>query len=57
MKRLEAGRFAVLREADGELRMTMSELTLYLEGSEMVGKRGLTPAALTLKDLAPYRRG
>ena len=56
MKRLEVGKFASLRKADGELRMTMSELALFLEGSELVGRRMLSPPALRLKDLARFDR-
>jgi transposase len=54
MKRLEVGKFAALRRANGELRMTMSELALFLEGSEIVGRRELSPPALRLKDLARF---
>ena len=56
MKRMEVGRFASLRKADGELRMTMSELALFLEGSDLVGRRELSPPALRLKDLARFDR-
>ena len=44
-KRLEEGRFAPLweREKDGEVRLSMSELTLYLEGCEEVGRRPISP--------------
>ena len=44
-KRLEEGRFAPLwrREQDGEVRLSMSELALYLEGSEEVGRRPISP--------------
>ena len=44
-KRLEKGRFAApwKHATDGSLRMTMSELTLLLEGSEFVGKLALSP--------------
>jgi transposase len=47
-KRLEKGRFTALwkREAQdgGTLKMTMSELTLFLEGSVLAGKVPLSPA-------------
>ena len=56
MKRLEVGRFAALRQADGPLRMTMSELALFLEGSELAGRVSLSPRALRLKDLASFSR-
>ena len=44
-KRLEEGRFAPLwgREKDGEVALSMSELALYLEGCEEVGKRAISP--------------
>ena len=44
MKRLCRGRSAELRRAGDELCMTMSELALYLEGSELVGRRVLSPS-------------
>ena len=56
MKKLSRGQFAKLRAQDGELRMTMSELALYLEGSELVGRDTLSPPALRLKDLARFDR-
>lgn len=56
MKRIEAGSFGRFREAHGELRMTMSELALFLEGSELAGRRELSPPALRLKDLARFQR-
>ena len=44
-KRLEEGRFAPLwgREQDGEVCLSMSELGLYLEGCEEVGRRRISP--------------
>ena len=44
-KRLEKGRFACLWESEkGEpLRLTTSELQLFLEGSKLVGKISLSP--------------
>jgi transposase len=44
-KRLEIGRFAApwQRRAEGPLRWTMSELSLLLEGSELVGRIRLSP--------------
>lgn len=54
MKRLDKGCFANLwaRGTSGNaLPMTMSELSLFLEGSEFVGRRPLSPPALTLSDL------
>lgn len=45
-KRLEKGRFVApwKRETKGALVMTMSELALFLEGSEFVGRLPLSPA-------------
>ena len=50
-KRLEQGRFACLwREPEqGRLRLTMSELTLFLEGSKLVGKMSLSPPIFSLR--------
>jgi transposase len=54
MKRLDKGQFAKLWAAgNATLPMTTSELALFLEGSEFVGRRALSPAAITLEDLAP----
>jgi transposase len=54
MKRLDKGRFAKLWKADGgALSLTMSELALFLEGSELVGRRALSPLAITHEELAP----
>lgn len=50
-KRLERGRFAALWR-DGErasLRLTTSELALFLEGSTLVGKVPLSPAPFVLR--------
>jgi transposase len=51
-KRLERGRFACLwREADaGVIRLTMSELQLFLEGSTLVGRVALSPAPFVVAD-------
>lgn len=46
MKRLERGRFACLWGRSGirtSLELTMSELTLFLEGSDLVGRIPLSP--------------
>jgi transposase len=45
-KRLERGRFACLWRdaATGVVRLTMSELQLFLEGSTLVGRLALSPA-------------
>lgn len=54
MKRLDKGKFAKLWKPDGGvLSLTMSELALFLEGSELVGRRALSPAAITHEELAP----
>jgi len=52
-KRLERGRFACLWRRDGSatLRLTMSELALFLEGSTLVGKVALSPVAFVLETL------
>ncbi len=44
-KRLEEGRFAPLwgRQVDGEVTLSMSELALYLEGCQEVGRRQISP--------------
>jgi transposase len=61
-KRLERGRFACLwRDAAAAVvRLTMSELQLFLEGSALVGRVVLSPPAFlvgdTQKDLAPPAR-
>lgn len=54
MKRLDKGQFAKLWRAEGgALSMTMSELALFIEGSQYVGHRALSPAAITAEELAP----
>jgi len=54
-KRLEKGRFAAVyeRAKDGALQMTPSELQLFIEGSDAVGRVELSPPLLTLSDLTP----
>jgi len=49
-KRLERGRFACLWRARDRstLRLTTSELALFLEGSRLVGKVALSPAPFLL---------
>ena len=43
-KRLEKGRFAAPWKKDGSVvRMTASELALFIEGCELVGRRSLSP--------------
>ena len=48
-KRLEKGRFAAPWDSrgDGALRWTLSELSLFLEGSELVGRMPLSPPVWT----------
>jgi transposase len=56
-KRLERGRFAALWRDDGAaLQLTTSELALFIEGCELVGKRSLSPDAVRPIVLAPDRR-
>lgn len=46
-KRLDQGRFAaVWDQASGELELTMSELALFLEGCQVVGRMPLSPPAI-----------
>ena len=53
MKRLEVGQFAALwrREgpSSGGLRLTTSELQLFIEGCRLVGTTTLSPAALKMR--------
>jgi transposase len=53
-KRLERGRFACLwRDAAARVvRLTMSELQLFLEGSALVGRVTLSPAPFVVADTA-----
>lgn len=54
MKKLERGRFADLWDtAGGPVRLTSSELALFIEGCTIVGKKSLSPTAITRKELAP----
>jgi transposase len=57
-KRLERGCFAALwRDAERtSLRLTLTELQLFLEGSALVGTMLLSPRALEEKDLWPGTR-
>lgn len=46
-KRLERGCFASPWKKDGDVvQMTSSELALFIEGCELVGRRALSPAAI-----------
>jgi len=55
-KRLEKGRFACLWRGrqGGVLRLSRAELALFLEGSQVVGRKRLVPENLTQKELAIY---
>lgn len=44
-KRLEQGRFAALWERADRCELTVNELRLFLEGSEVVGRLALSPPA------------
>jgi transposase len=47
-KRLEKGKFACLWTADDDaVRLTTTELSLFLEGSKLVGKIKLSPPEMT----------
>lgn len=55
MKRLEQGRFACLWEkaqSETSVELTMSELALFLEGSEQVGRISLSPSEIKPSALA-----
>lgn len=56
-KRLEQGRFARLwSEEEATVRLTLSELQLFLEGSKLVGKISLSPPEMTYFSLANRSR-
>ena len=56
-KRLEQGRFAALWRDDGQIvRLTTSELALFVEGCELVGRRTLSPDEIGRKTLATDHR-
>lgn len=57
-KRLEKGRFAALwqRSERPAIALTLSELSLFLEGSELIGQKALSPPALDEKELAIAHR-
>ena len=60
-KRLEHGRFACLwkkgqQSSAGDcVELTMSELALFIEGSEMVGRIALSPKKVVLRSLEEMR--
>jgi transposase len=52
-KRLERGRFASIFRDDGKsVQLTASELALFVEGCELVGRRTLSPGIVKPKILA-----
>jgi transposase len=52
-KRLERGRFASLFRNDGKrIELSASELSLFIEGCELVGRRTLSPGIIKPKTLA-----
>ena len=55
-KRLEKGKFAKLWAGEDQttLELTMSELSLFLEGSRLVGKVAVSPQNLCLKCLTDH---
>ena len=57
-KRLERGRFSCLwrEESEPNVRVTLSELQLFLEGSKLVGKISLSPPEMTHFSLANRSR-
>lgn len=56
-KRLERGRFASLWRKDGRsVSLTASELALFIEGCELVGRRALSPEAVVPEMLAARAR-
>jgi len=56
-KHLQQGRFAaVWQRAQGrKISLTTSELALFLDGSDLVGKRRLIPAQVVLRNLEERR--
>ena len=54
-KRLEKGCFARVHAVVGEreVMMTLSELSLFIEGSEAIGRAPLSPPLLRVADLSP----
>jgi transposase len=54
-KRLEKGRFAAVYERADEsgAKLTLSELALFIEGSEAIGRAPLSPPLLRVADLSP----
>jgi len=56
-KRLERGRFASLFREDGKsVELTASELALFIEGCELIGRRALSPGVVKPIALAEMHR-
>jgi transposase len=56
-KRLEQGRFASLFREDGKaVELTASELALFIEGCELIGRRALSPGIVKPIALAEMHR-
>jgi transposase len=56
MKRLERGRFADLWRDGASVKLTSSELALFIEGCALVGRHALSPTEITSKSLAVFDR-
>jgi transposase len=55
-KKLPRGRFAKLwREDAVAVRLTASELALFIEGCDLIGRRALSPDAIVVKPLVSDR--
>ena len=55
-KKLERGRFAKLwRDDDAAVQLTATELALYIEGCDLIGRRALSPDAVVTKPLGADR--
>ena len=52
MMRLERGRFADLWRDGAPVKLTSSELALFIEGCALVGRQALSPKEITSKSLA-----
>lgn len=56
-KKLARGRFAKLwREDAVAVRLTTSELALFIEGCDLIGRRALSPDAIVVKPLVSDRQ-
>jgi len=51
MKRLERGRFAALRRDGDVVRLSASELALFIEGCTLIGRQPLSPEPVALMPL------